>query len=76
MAVDADAVALDAAQGAREMTAGRNAAIWYAPDGYDPKKGLNGRRMMGESLLRGWFRHAEVEEWVALTHGPTDAQAF
>ena len=58
------------------MTEGRNAAIWYAPDGYDPSRGLNGRRMMGESLLRGWFRHAEVDEWVALTHGLTDADAF
>lgn len=56
--------------------AARNAAIWYAPDGYDPGKGVNGRRMAGESFLRGWFRHAEVEEWVALTHGPSDGAAF
>lgn len=58
------------------MSASRNAAIWYAPDGFDPGKGVNGRRMAGESLLRGWFRHAEVEEWVGLTHGPSDGAAF
>lgn len=58
------------------MTPARNAAIWYAPDGFDPGKGVNGRRMAGESLLRGWFRHAEVSEWVALTHGPSDGAAF
>ncbi len=56
--------------------AGRNAAIWFAPDGFDPAKGVNGRRMAGDSFLRGWFRHAEVSEWLALTHGPGDAQTF
>ena len=54
----------------------RNAAIWYAPDGFDPGKGVNGRRMAGESFLRGWFRHADVAEWVAVTHGPSDGAAF
>lgn len=54
----------------------RNAAIWYAPDGFDPEKGVNGRRMAGDSFLRGWFRHAEVDEWLALTHGPSDARQF
>lgn len=54
----------------------RNAAIWFAPDGFDPQKGVNGRRMAGDSFLRGWFRHAEAEEWLALTHGPSDAQQF
>lgn len=58
------------------MNRAREAAIWYAPDGYDPGKGVNGRRMAGESFLRGWFRHAEVEEWVAVTHGPSDGAAF
>lgn len=76
MAFDADALALDAAEGKRGMSAARNAAIWYAPDGFDPAKGVNGRRMAGESFLRGWFRHADVEEWVALTHGPSDGAAF
>lgn len=54
----------------------RSAAIWFAPDGFDPGKGVNGRRMAGDSFLRGWFRHAEVAEWLALTHGPGDAQRF
>ncbi|GAB1363213.1 hypothetical protein MASR1M32_24490 [Rhodobacter sp.] len=40
------------------MTAPANAAIWYAPDGYDPgAKGINGRRVAGESFLRGFFAH-------------------
>jgi glycosyltransferase involved in cell wall biosynthesis len=54
----------------------RNAAIWFAADGYDPKKGVNGRRMAGESLLRGWFRHAQVEEFVSISQGATEAAAF
>lgn len=58
------------------MPAG-NAAIWYVPDGYDPAaKGINGRRVAGESFLRGFFAHGEVAEFVSLCHGPTDATAF
>ena len=53
-----------------------NAAIWFAPDGFDPGKGVNGRRIAGDSFLRGWLRHGQVEEWVALTHGPGDEAAF
>ncbi|MEY4984007.1 MAG: hypothetical protein RIR62_2273 [Pseudomonadota bacterium] len=64
-------------QGGAPETPDRNAAIWFAADGYDPAaKGVNGRRMAGESFLRGWFRHAQVPEFVALTHGPTDAALF
>ena len=54
----------------------RNAAIWFAPDGFDPAKGVNGRRMAGDSFIRGWFRHAKVSEWLAVTHGPGDERAF
>ena len=55
----------------------RNAAIWFSADGFDPAaKGVNGRRMAGESFLRGWFRRAEVPEFVSLSHGPTDAGLF
>lgn len=47
----------------------RNAAIWYASDGYDPQaKGINGRRVAGASFLRGFLRHADVDEFVLLTH--------
>lgn len=62
--------------GGGRMGAERNAAIWYAPDGFDPGKGVNGRRMAGDSFLRGWLRHAEVAEWAALTHGPVDERGF
>lgn len=54
-----------------------NAAIWYAPDGYDPKaRGINGRRVAGESFLRGFFAHARVDEFLCLTHGPGDEEHF
>lgn len=50
--------------------AARNAAIWYAQDGFDPTaKGINGRRVAGESFLKGFLRHADVEEFVLLSHG-------
>jgi glycosyltransferase involved in cell wall biosynthesis len=51
----------------------RNAAIWFAVDGYDPKaKGINGRRVAGESFLRGFLAHADVPEFVALSHSAGD----
>lgn len=51
-------------------TAHRNAAIWYAQDGFDPAaKGINGRRVAGESFLKGFLRHADVEEFVFLCKG-------
>jgi glycosyltransferase involved in cell wall biosynthesis len=54
-----------------------NAAIWFSADGYDPKaKGINGRRVAGESFLRGFFAHAEVEEFVSLAHNQSDHAAF
>lgn len=50
------------------MTRPQNAAIWYAQDGFDPTaKGINGRRVAGESFLKGFLRHADVEEFVILS---------
>jgi glycosyltransferase involved in cell wall biosynthesis len=44
-----------------------NAALWYVQDGYDPvAKGINGRRVAGESFLRGFLAHADVAEAVFL----------
>jgi glycosyltransferase involved in cell wall biosynthesis len=75
MAGGADAMALDGTQGMTPPAA--NAAIWYAPDGYDPgTKGINGRRVAGESFLRGFLAHAEAPEFVCLTHGPGDEEHF
>lgn len=55
------------------MTRPENAAIWYAQDGFDPAaKGINGRRVAGESFLKGFLRHAEVEEFVLLSKQPED----
>ncbi|NEY91315.1 glycosyltransferase family 4 protein [Tabrizicola oligotrophica] len=57
------------------MTRPENAAIWYAQDGFDPAaKGINGRRVAGESFLRGYLRHAEVEEFVLLTKFPEEVE--
>ncbi|WP_313351872.1 glycosyltransferase family 4 protein [Paracoccus sp. (in: a-proteobacteria)] len=54
-----------------------NAAIWYAPDGYDPKsRGINGRRVAGESFLRGLFMHSSAEELVCLTQSQTGEEAL
>ncbi|MDZ7906379.1 MAG: glycosyltransferase family 4 protein [Cypionkella sp.] len=48
--------------------ANSNAAIWYAQDGFDPAaKGINGRRVAGESFLKGFLRHADVDEFVILS---------
>ena len=48
----------------------RNAAIWYAQDGFDPAaKGINGRRVAGASFLKGFLRHAAVDEFVMLSKG-------
>jgi glycosyltransferase involved in cell wall biosynthesis len=70
MAVGADAVAVDAAQ---MRGPGQNAAIWYAQDGFDPKaKGINGRRVAGESFLKGFLRHTDAEEFVLLSKGADD----
>jgi len=50
------------------MTRLENAAIWYAQDGFDPvAKGINGRRVAGESFLKGFLRHADVDEFVILS---------
>lgn len=54
-----------------------NAAIWFTADGYDPAaKGINGRRVAGESFLRGFFAHADVAEFVSLAHTSADHAAF
>ncbi|MFC3087332.1 glycosyltransferase family 4 protein [Tabrizicola soli] len=54
-----------------------NAAIWFAADGYDPAaRGINGRRVAGESFLRGFFAHGAVEEFVSLAHASADHAAF
>lgn len=55
----------------------RNAAIWYAGDAYDPEaNGINGRRVAGESFLKGFFRHADVDEFVSLTRGEGGRKDF
>ncbi|MGB0798111.1 MAG: glycosyltransferase family 4 protein [Planktomarina sp.] len=55
----------------------RSATIWYAADGFDPKtKGLNGRRVAGESFLRGFLQHADVDVLQSISAGPQSASDF
>lgn len=55
----------------------RNAAIWYAADGYDPDaKGVNGRRVAGASFLKGFADHADVDEFVSLSQSQKGIDAF
>ncbi len=56
------------------MTDVANAAIFYASDGYRPDaKGINGRRVAGESFLRGFLKHGQVDEFVVLAKSTTEA---
>jgi glycosyltransferase involved in cell wall biosynthesis len=55
---------------------GTNAAIWFAADGFDVSRGINGRRVAGDSFLRGFFAHADVDEFVSLAHGNSDHALF
>jgi len=58
-------------------TPDRNAALWYAADGYSPEaKGINGRRVAGASFLKGFLDHADVLEAVALTKGARARREF
>ncbi|MEO0359269.1 MAG: hypothetical protein AAF386_13470, partial [Pseudomonadota bacterium] len=55
----------------------RNAAIWYSADGYDPKsKGINGRRVAGESFLRGFLQHVDADRLQAIVAGGNGAKEF
>lgn len=54
-----------------------NAAIWFSSDAYDPTtRGINGRRVAGESFLRGFFAHGDVDEFVSLAHTQSDHATF
>lgn len=56
------------------MTDIANAVIFYASDGYRPgDKGINGRRVAGESFLKGFLKHGQVDEFVILTKSSTEA---
>ncbi|NHB76889.1 glycosyltransferase family 4 protein [Rhodobacter calidifons] len=60
-----------------DPTPAANAAIWFTSDGYDPaRRGINGRRVAGESFLRGFFTHGRVEEFVSVAHTQGDHAAF
>jgi glycosyltransferase involved in cell wall biosynthesis len=51
-----------------------NAAIFYASDGYRPDtKGINGRRVAGESFLKGFLKHGQVDEFVILAKSSNEA---
>ncbi|QPI85506.1 hypothetical protein I3V23_00335 [Rhodobacterales bacterium HKCCA1288] len=49
----------------------RNAALYALSDGYDVAgKGINGRRVAGQSFLQGYFRHADVDQVVSVSDIP------
>ncbi len=54
-----------------------NASILYVPEGFraDPRM-IMGRQVAGESFLQGWFRHALVAGFHAVTRGPSAALDF
>ena len=52
----------------------RNAAIYYIEDGFDPQKGLNGRRIAGQSFLKGFFDHAVPV--IVVNYGETVTTTF
>ncbi|MBS0563769.1 MAG: glycosyltransferase family 4 protein [Proteobacteria bacterium] len=63
--------------GAAAAASDRNAAIWYAADGFDPAaRGINGRRVAGASFLKGYAAHAEADEIVGLVGNDADRAAF
>ncbi|TRD14402.1 glycosyltransferase family 4 protein [Palleronia caenipelagi] len=60
-----------------QMTADRNAAIWYARDGFDPgKMGMNGRRVAGESFLEGFLTHADVDAFMGMSSSQAGLRQF
>ena len=54
----------------------RNCAIWFAKDSFDPSTYLNGQSVAGESFLKGFLKHADVAECVALVNGPNGLYAL
>ena len=54
----------------------RNAAIFYLEDGFNPQNGLNGRRMAGQSFLKGFFDHADVDEFIAISNTKKRLETF
>ena len=54
----------------------RNAAIYYLEDGFNPQNGLNGRRMAGQSFLKGFFDHADVDEFIAISNNKKRLETF
>ena len=54
----------------------RNAAIYYLEDGFNPQNGLNGRRMAGQSFLKGFFDHVDVDEFIAMSNTKKQPETF
>ncbi|MEL0123486.1 MAG: hypothetical protein VW728_12785, partial [Paracoccaceae bacterium] len=57
-------------------TKNKNAFIWYTKGDFDPAENLNGRRVAGASFLKGYFDHAEADEFVSLVNGRGGAEEF
>ena len=54
-----------------------NAAIYYHDDGFDPQsKELNGRRIAGQSFLRGYVEHSKSDILCGAVDTPTQGKRF
>lgn len=53
-----------------------SAALMFAMDGYTTQNGLNGRRIAGESFLKGYVKHSRSETLNALSVGIVGGNAF
>ncbi|MGB0798843.1 MAG: hypothetical protein ACPGRD_05955, partial [Planktomarina sp.] len=53
-----------------------SAALWFAMDGYSTAKGMNGRRVAGESFLKGYVRHTRAEEIAAYGSSSQSIKGF
>ncbi len=52
------------------------AAIWFAMDGYSTAKGVNGRRIAGESFLKGYLRHTRSKSLATYASSSNSVRAF
>lgn len=52
------------------------AAIWFAMDGYSTAKGVNGRRIAGESFLKGYLRHTRAAELATYASSAASVKGF
>ncbi len=54
-----------------------NTTIWFSLDGYRPEKNaINGRRMAGNSFLKGYMRHAKTDVFRGMAYSGEQMKYF